>query len=45
LRYVRESDLNLAEVSLLLGYANQPAFNLAFERWTGKGETAWLQRW
>jgi AraC-like DNA-binding protein len=36
LRYVRESDLSLAEVSFLLGYANQPAFNLAFKRWTGK---------
>jgi AraC-like DNA-binding protein len=36
LKYIRESDLSLAEVSFLLGYANQPAFNLAFKRWTGK---------
>ena len=36
LKYVRESDLSLAEVSFLLGYANPPAFNLAFKRWTGK---------
>jgi len=36
LKYVRESDLSLAEVSFLLGYANPPAFTLAFKRWTGK---------
>jgi AraC-like DNA-binding protein len=36
LKYVRESNLSLAQVSFLLGYANQPAFNLAFKRWTGK---------
>jgi AraC-like DNA-binding protein len=36
LRYVRESDLSLAEVSFLLGYTNPPAFTLAFRRWTGK---------
>jgi AraC-like DNA-binding protein len=35
LKYVRESDLSLAEVSFLLGYANPPAFSLAFKRWTG----------
>ena len=36
MKYVRESDLSLAEVSFLLGYANPPAFTLAFKRWTGK---------
>jgi AraC-like DNA-binding protein len=36
LKYVRESDLSLAEVSFLLGFANPPAFSLAFKRWTGK---------
>jgi AraC-like DNA-binding protein len=36
LKYVRESDLSLAEVAFLLGYANPPAFTLAFKRWTGK---------
>jgi len=36
LTYIRESDLSLAEVSFLLGYANPPAFTLAFKRWTGK---------
>jgi AraC-like DNA-binding protein len=36
LKYIRESDLSLAEVSFLLGYANPPAFSLAFKRWSGK---------
>jgi AraC-like DNA-binding protein len=36
LRYIRDSDLSLAEVSFLLGYANPPAFSLAFKRRTGK---------
>ena len=36
LKYVRETDLSLAEVSFLLGYANPPAFSLAFKRWTGE---------
>jgi AraC-like DNA-binding protein len=36
LKYIRESELSLAEVSFLLGYANPPAFTLAFKRWTGK---------
>jgi AraC-like DNA-binding protein len=36
LKYVRETDLSLRQVAFLLGYANQPAFNLAFKRWTGK---------
>ena len=31
-----ETELNLAEIAFLLGYANQPAFNLAFKRWNGK---------
>jgi AraC-like DNA-binding protein len=36
LKYVLETELNLAEIAFLLGYANQPAFNLAFKRWNGK---------
>jgi len=40
LKYVRETDLSLAEVSFLLGYANPPAFSLAFRRWTGKAPSA-----
>ena len=40
LKYVREADISLTEISFLLGYANQPAFNLAFKRWTGKAPSA-----
>jgi AraC-like DNA-binding protein len=36
LKYVSETDLRLAQVAFLLGYANQPAFTLAFRRWTGQ---------
>jgi AraC-like DNA-binding protein len=39
LKYVRETDLRLAQVAFLLGYANPPAFTLAFRRWTGKAPT------
>jgi AraC-like DNA-binding protein len=35
LSYVRGGDVRLTEISFLLGYANQPAFNQAFKRWTG----------
>jgi AraC-like DNA-binding protein len=44
LKYIRESDLSLAEVSFLLGYANPPAFSLAFKRWTGKAPSELRQR-
>jgi AraC-like DNA-binding protein len=36
LKYVHETDLRLAQVAFLLGYANPPAFTLAFRRWTGR---------
>jgi AraC-like DNA-binding protein len=36
LKYVSETDLSLAQVACLLGYANPPAFTLAFRRWTGR---------
>ena len=36
LKYLTASDLHLNEVAFLLGYANQPAFNAAFRRWSGK---------
>jgi AraC-like DNA-binding protein len=36
LKYVKETDLRLAQVAFLLGYANPPAFSLAFKRWTGR---------
>jgi AraC-like DNA-binding protein len=31
LKYIRESDLSLVGVAFVVGYANQPAFNLAFK--------------
>jgi AraC-like DNA-binding protein len=36
LKYVKETDLRLAQVAFVLGYANPPAFSLAFKRWTGR---------
>ena len=36
LEFVSDRELSLAQVAFLLGYANQPAFTLAFRRWTGK---------
>jgi len=36
LKYVTGSDLSLTQVAFLLGYSNQPAFSLAFKRWTGR---------
>jgi AraC-like DNA-binding protein len=34
-RYIEESDMALAEVSYLLGFADVSAFHHAFKRWTG----------
>ena len=34
--YLRDSDLALAEVAFLLGYAGLSSFNEAFKRWMGK---------
>lgn len=33
--YLRDADLSLAEVALLLGYAEQSPFTHAFKRWSG----------
>lgn len=35
LKYLRNNELNLAQVAFLLGYANQSAFSTAFRRTTG----------
>jgi len=44
LKYVSETDLRLAQVAFLLGYANPPAFSLAFKRWTGRAPMELRQR-
>src|SRR5262249_51877994 len=36
LKYLEQSDLNLKEITFLLGYADISGFNHAFKRWTGK---------
>jgi AraC-like DNA-binding protein len=41
---VSQTDLQLARVAFLLGYANPPAFTLAFKRWTGKAPTELRQK-
>jgi AraC-like DNA-binding protein len=35
-RYLREPDVQIAQVAWLLGYRESSAFNHAFKRWTGK---------
>lgn len=35
-QYLADPRLQLAEISLLLGYSSQSAFNRAFSRWTGQ---------
>ncbi|MEX0304279.1 MAG: AraC family transcriptional regulator ligand-binding domain-containing protein [Leisingera sp.] len=36
IRYLRESDLALAEIAFLLGYSGLSSFSEAFRRWTGQ---------
>jgi AraC-like DNA-binding protein len=40
LKYIQHPDLQLSEISFLLGYANQSSFCVAFKRWTGKAPLA-----
>ena len=35
-KYLEQSDLNLKEITFLLGYVDISGFNHAFKRWTGK---------
>jgi len=35
-KYLEQGDLNLKEITFLLGYADISGFNHAFKRWTGK---------
>lgn len=39
--YLRDPRLSLADVALLLGYAEQSPFTHAFKRWTGKTPRDW----
>lgn len=41
--HLRDPRLTLAEVSALLGYAEQSAFSRAFKRWTGMAPLPWRQ--
>ena len=36
LRYVLASDIDLSEITFLLGFSQVPAFHRAFKRWTGR---------
>ncbi|MGI9372229.1 MAG: AraC family transcriptional regulator ligand-binding domain-containing protein, partial [Hyphomicrobiales bacterium] len=35
-KYIRQPELQLAQIAFLLGFSNQSSFNNAFKRWTGK---------
>lgn len=40
-RFLRQKDVSIAEVSWLVGFAEQSAFARAFRRWTGMRPSAW----
>ena len=42
--HLRDTRLTLAEVTALMGYAEQSAFSRAFKRWTGMPPLRWRQR-
>ncbi len=44
LRYLRQNDKSLSEVSYLLGYASLSSFNDAFRRWTGQSPGTYRSR-
>ena len=39
------TDLAIGDIAMALGYANQPAFNHAFRRWSGKPPQQWRKEW
>ena len=39
-KYVREKNLSMKEISFLLGFSEEAAFSRAFKRWTGHAPTA-----
>ncbi|MCH8618689.1 AraC family transcriptional regulator [Undibacterium sp. TS12] len=43
--YLRQADLNLADIAFLLGYREQSAFNHAFKDWTGLSPGAYRERY
>jgi len=42
--YLRDAEVELAEVALLLGYSEQSAFTRAFRHWTGQAPLQWRKR-
>jgi AraC-like DNA-binding protein len=42
--HLRDPRLTLADISVLLGYAEQSAFSRAFKRWTGLSPLQWRQQ-
>ena len=38
---LRDTSLRIADIALLLGYAESASFNHAFRRWSGRTATAW----
>ena len=41
--YLRQDGLSLADISFLLGYQEQSAFNHAFKEWSGVNPGAWRE--
>ena len=42
--YLRDPNVELAEVALLLGYSEQSAFTRAFRQWTGQAPLQWRKQ-
>ena len=42
--YLRDPNVELAEVALLLGYSEQSAFTRAFRQWTGQAPLQWRRQ-
>ncbi len=44
MRYLKESDMNLTQLSAALGYSEQGAFTRAFQRWFGASPRDWVKQ-